>query len=571
MEVRRSIAAAAIAAVASLGVVEAKAQGVAGPYLAATTADRDNEYNAAADYYAQALVRDPGNRAILQNGLVTMIAAGRFDAAETLARKLQDREPTNQVSALVRLGVAMRDGDFARAEAIAKTEDFHLNPLFAGLLEGWAAVGQGDYEKAQTAFDLLNQNDTLKTYGQYHKALALALAGDFATAATLLEGTDDTPLHISRTAVIAHIAALSQSDQTERALEVADTALSDGYADPEMTALRDRMAAGEKIEFDIIDSAADGAAMAYAILGSALARDNSDRFALVYARLATMISPEFDEARILSAEVLQRQQQYDLAIEAFARIEPTSPWYISAEIGRAEALYDADKADRAIEALSILAREKPGELSIFTSLGDIQRASENFEEAAVSYTKAIDLIGEEQESHWVLYYYRGITFERTDQWPKAEADFRRALELKPDQPRVLNYLGYSLVELRRNFEEAQEMIEKAVEQRPNDGYITDSLGWVLYRVGKYEEAVPHMERAVELVPVDPIINDHLGDVLWKVGRKLEAEFQWRRALSFEPEEEDAIRIRRKLEVGLDAVLREEELKTATPGPTAQDG
>lgn len=157
----------------------------------------------------------------------------------------------------------------------------------------------------------------------------------------------------------------------------------------------------------------------------------------------------------------------------------------------------------------------------------------------------------------------------SDQWDGAEADFRRALELNPDQPLVLNYLGYSLVELRRNFEEAQAMIEKAVEQRPEDGYITDSLGWVLYRIGKYEEAVPHLERAVELVPIDPIINDHLGDVFWKVGRKLEAEFQWRRALSFDPDPEEAERIRRKLDVGLDIVL-EEEAADASVGATAQD-
>jgi tetratricopeptide (TPR) repeat protein len=151
-------------------------------------------------------------------------------------------------------------------------------------------------------------------------------------------------------------------------------------------------------------------------------------------------------------------------------------------------------------------------------------------------------------------------------WDKAEADFRSALERNPDQPQVLNYLGYSMVEKGINLDEALSMIERAVEARPDSGYIIDSLGWVLYRLGRYDEAVEPMEKAVEIEAVDPIVNDHLGDVYWAVGRTREAEFQWHRALSFEPKEEDAARIRRKLEVGLDVVLEEEgapALKLAT--------
>ena len=148
------------------------------------------------------------------------------------------------------------------------------------------------------------------------------------------------------------------------------------------------------------------------------------------------------------------------------------------------------------------------------------------------------------------------------EWDRAEADFRTALELNPGQPQVLNYLGYSLVEKQIKLDEALEMIEQAVAASPDSGYIVDSLGWVLYRLGRYDEAVGHMERAVELMPVDPVVNDHLGDVYWAVGRAREAQFQWMRALSFvDPEEVDGEadpdRMRRKLEVGLDVVLAEE--------------
>ena len=154
-----------------------------------------------------------------------------------------------------------------------------------------------------------------------------------------------------------------------------------------------------------------------------------------------------------------------------------------------------------------------------------------------------------------------------DVWPKADRDFREALRLNPDQPLVLNYLGYSLVEKKIQLDEALIMIEKAVELRPESGFIVDSLGWVLFRMGRYDEAVPHLERAAQLEPIDPIINDHLGDGYWSVGRKREAHFQWRRALSFDPEEAEADRIRRKLEVGLDQVLQEEGAEPLTVAQT----
>ncbi|MDH5797960.1 MAG: tetratricopeptide repeat protein, partial [Paracoccaceae bacterium] len=201
-------------------------------------------------------------------------------------------------------------------------------------------------------------------------------------------------------------------------------------------------------------------------------------------------------------------------------------------------------------------------------LGDVLRRLERNVEAVAAYDKAVALHEASGQENWLVYFTRGISLERIGEWERSEADLRKALELRPDQPQVLNYLGYSLVELQVKLDEALDMIARAVDARPNDGYITDSLGWVLYRLGRYDEAVGHMERATELMPVDPIVNDHLGDVYWAVGRYREARFQWERAMSFEPEEKDAMRIRRKLEVGLDRVLEEEG---APPLSKANDG
>ena len=128
-----------------------------------------------------------------------------------------------------------------------------------------------------------------------------------------------------------------------------------------------------------------------------------------------------------------------------------------------------------------------------------------------------------------MFYFRGICYERSKQWPQAEADLKKALQLYPDQPLVLNYLGYSWIDQGVNLDEGMNMIRRAVEQRPDDGYIVNSLGWANFRIGNYDEAVKELERAVELKPDDPTINDHLGDAYWRVGRVLEARFQWSHA------------------------------------------
>jgi Flp pilus assembly protein TadD len=231
---------------------------------------------------------------------------------------------------------------------------------------------------------------------------------------------------------------------------------------------------------------------------------------------------------------------------------------LSARIGKAQAMQAAARTEEALAAMRAAAELFPDDLEAHTALGDMLRRESRFGEAAAAYDKAVALIQTVEPHHWPLFYQRGIAYERSKQWSNAEADFRKALALEPDQPDVLNYLGYSWVEQGSNLAEAERMIQKAVDQRPDDGYIVDSLGWVLFRFGEFERALKHLERAVELRPVDPVINDHYGDALWMVGRKTEARFQWRRALSFEPEENEAERIRRKLGEGLDAVLAAEE-------------
>jgi tetratricopeptide (TPR) repeat protein len=551
------------------------ASSLSGAYLAAMQADFRNDYAAAADYYAKSLLADTDNVALLQNAVAVRTALGDVPGAAGLATQLVDALPENHLAALVVAADALAREQFdAAAAALDEAGDEVINPLLGGLLSGWIEVGRQDFAAAQKRFDAMDGNEALSAYGQYHKALALAFAGDFVSAERILAGAGPTadaaegegegetegggPLHLDRGALEAHAQVLAQLGREAEAVDILDAALAGGVPDAGLIDLRDRLAAGEEVAFTRVRSARDGAALAFLTLAEALDMPDSERIALIHARLAQHVSPDMAEAALLVADLLELQGQFGLASAALAEVPETSPWFVTAQIRSAGTLRSAEDPQGAIELLTALAESHPDQIEVHSSLGDALRAEDRFEEAAEAYSDAIALLGTPMPAHWVIYYTRGIANERAGDWEAAEADFRQALEIEPDQPLVLNYLGYSMVEKGENLDEALAMIEKAVAARPDDGYITDSLGWVLYRLDRTAEAVPHMLRAVELTPDDAVINDHLGDVLWKAGRTREAEFQWRRALSFGPAPDlDMERVRRKLEVGLDRVLEEE--------------
>jgi tetratricopeptide (TPR) repeat protein len=533
-----------------------QAHGLAGAYLAANQANIDNNYEAAARYYSQAIALDPGNPYLAQNALLAFVAKGDIDKSVAIARKVAASGAPSQLAQLVLLSKYIQSDQFEAAEALLEKDAGQFSPLMSALMKGWVQLGLGKMKEAERQFDNMKKPQAMRLFGQYHKALALAVVGDFAAADKILQGDEKGNLRLNRGSLIAHAQILSQLDRREDALKVLNDALRSS-PDEELTSLRDAIESGKTVDYTFITDARAGAAEVFFTLASVLSREESDRFSLVYSRLASYLSPDHTEALLLSAGILRDQGQFDLANKAYAKVPNDSPLFLNAELGRVDSLQAAKKYDAAIEVLRGLTRSHAGVARVHMALGDALRGQERYGEATESYDKALALIPELTANYWFLFYSRGITYEREGKWDQAEADFRKALELAPDQPLVLNYLGYSMVEMGLNLEEAQTMIESAVKARPNDGYITDSLGWVLYRLGKYEEAVPQMERAVELVPNDPIINDHLGDVLWAVGRVLEADFQWKRALSFDPTEKDAVRIRRKLEIGLDAVLSEE--------------
>ena len=532
-------------------------QGLAGPYLAANRAFEHGSFDEAGKYFVRAMAADSTNLQLKQSAMVSFVAAGDFRAAIGIANVIRANSEADVFVNLVALVDMARSGEYSSALSIIAQHEDHISPILWNLLSAWLKVGAGEVKDGLATFDKMSETDGLAIYGQYHKALALAHTGDFEAAADILAGGENGPLRLNRNSIIVHVELLSELGRGEEALQVLDVEIARGFRDEQLLALRDDLATGKLPKITSVEGPIYGMAEAFITLADALSRGEPDRTALFYARLAQSLRPGFVDAALTVAGLLELEEQYHMASEAYGLVPKNSVSFKDAEIGRAEAVRAAGDTEGATAILEGLADRFPDDVLVLNALGDIFRGVEKFTESIDAYTRAIENVDTFGPQHWVLYYTRGIGYEQVKNWPAAEEDLRRALELSPDQPFVLNYIAYSYIEMGINFEEAQAMIEKAVEGMPSNGYITDSLGWVLYRVGKFEEAVAPMERAVELLPVDPIVNDHLGDVLWMVGRKLEAEFQWKRAMSFDPAPEDMERIKRKLEVGLDVVLDEE--------------
>lgn len=541
--------------------------GNSGSYLAARHASVESDYGVAAEYYLRALTSDPSSAILLENAISAEINLGDVPASFPMAQRLLDLDPKYQVAALAILAEQANQG--AYADILQGFADGRsIGGLLDGLAKAWAQLGAGQVTEALASFDAVSAETGLKYFGLYHKALALASVGDFEGADGILSGRANGPLQMSRRGVIAHAEVLSELDRNADAIELIDKVIGPNPV-PEFDAMRAALAAGETLTFDVAPDPKSGLAEVFYSVAEAIQTDSAPGFSLLYSRIAEYLNPNHVDAILLSASLLEALQQYDLVNAAYDRVPADSPASVTAELGRAGALLTAKKNDEAIAVLTTMADSHPDLLAVQVTLADTLRQLDRHAEASMVYDRALALVGEPVEQrYWVLLFSRGITRERTDRWPEAEADFRAALMLNPGQPQVLNYLGYSLVEKNESLDEALGMIQQAVQARPDDAYITDSLGWALYRMGRYPEAVVQMERANELMATDPVVTDHLGDVYWASGRHLEAQFQWRRALSFKPEDKDAVRIRRKLDVGLDAVLIEEGAK---PLAVSKDG
>ena len=539
--------------------------GLAGPYLAARMAAIQNDFRTAGDYSLRALAQDDTDTFLQDSALVALISAGEMERATALAGTITHQGRATELAHLLRRTDMARAGRWddliAAIDAVpapSETGDpTGGNQLIDGMTRAWALLGAGRASESLSAFKELATMRGAAPMVNYHLALAKAKVGDFEGAEELLD-EPDTGSHIL--GVIAHAQVLSQLERNRDAIAMLD-ATPDIAEEPHLLALRDRMEKGETLPFDIVDTPADGIAQVFLTFGAVLAgSDEPDPLALIHARLAEYLSPRLGEARLLAAQLLQNFGQFDLAEQEFEALRELGDMRPVAELTRIDALARADRLADAEKAALALTATHPELAQGWLALGDLLRQQDKFAQAVPAYDKALSLIGDgSPEMRWFPLYARGIALERAGQFQKAEADFRAALKIRPDSAQVLNYLGYSLVDRNENLDEALKLIQRAVELRPDDGYILDSLAWAYYRLGRYDEAVAPMERAVAAMASDSLVNDHMGDIYWMVGREREAEIQWHRAQSLKPQTEaEAHRIRAKLDRGLDEVLAEEK-------------
>lgn len=522
-----------------------------GSYLAGQHAYHEADLGAAADYMIQALAADPDNPTLLRRVLVLQIAEGRLDSLESLARRVADLAPGDSVAALYLSLEMARQADFDGAAAqLLEQPPRGLMRLTRPLLLAWLLQGQGDTDAALKLLSEIRQQEGLSLLANFHSGLLLMAAGRPAEAAATLEGLigslETPPLRLVMTLGWIY----ESQGEADKARALYDATRGNQSDERIIDLWIDRLGR-EQAPPPVVTDVRSGLAEALYDIATGLRNDHATEAALIHARLALHLDPGHASKILLIGNLLQDQHRWEDAIAAFRDVPKASPYRWNAAMAVGESLNAMQRRDAAIDHFRALSEQHKDRHEALVRVGDLLRGAQQYPEAAAAYDAAMARIDDPKGADWTLYYVRGIAHERARQWDKAEQDFQKALTLQPEQPLVLNYLAYSWTDQGIRLDEAHEMIERAVAQRPADGYIVDSLGWILYRKGRFEDAVRQLERAIELQPNDPVINDHLGDAYWQVGRRLEAQFQWRRVLTLKPEDKSLIEsVEKKLETGL---------------------
>jgi tetratricopeptide (TPR) repeat protein len=525
----------------------------AGSYLSALVAANNRDLNSAANYFLMTLEADPNNPELLRQAHIALIMDGRVGEAVPIAKRIEEIEPGDGVALLTLLANDLHIGDLDAAERhLGELPLTGYNTVLVPLVEAWVDVARGDSAAALEAIATGVANDGFEAFRAYHIALIEDLSGHAKEAELAFQVAMQSQEGGSYRVVRAYGAFLRAQGRYDEA-----RAVYDGFqaVNPNSLWLDDVMVDVESAGTDEpkIDTPAEG--MAEILFGIASATDTttSGSTAQLYAQLAGYLSPTSDINHLLIGDLLELDGRSLEAVAAYDKVPPESPLYWSARLREAVNLDRAGQTDEAIAQLQEMAAERPERSDVLVTVGDILRMQERWDDAVVAYDKAVALLGDRAEEDWRMYYVRGIALERSGDWSRAEQDFLTALKIDPESPYVLNYLGYTWVDQGVHLDEALDMIERAVEQRPQDGYIVDSLGWALYRLDDFDGAVRYLERAVELEPGDPVVNDHLGDAYWQVGRRVEAQYQWKRALMLVVDDEElSVPIEAKLTGGLDA-------------------
>ena len=511
--------------------------GAFGSYLTGRFAVQRSDLDFAAEQLESTLTQEAGNADLANQAFLAAVMAGRPGAA-----RLAVSVPDNAVAQLVLADREARHENWAQAEArFAALPQQGLTQILRPLLIAWAQQGAGRTSAALSTLAPALESPRFRGVMSLHAALIADLGGSPMEAGQLYQVAlaEYGGLNIRLGQILASWQA--RQGQTEEARRTLREMVA---MNGDMALARDSLQA--QAAEPAVRNAADGIAETYLAMAATLRQQNAIDSAQVLLRLALDMRPDFTAARLLLADIQEMAKRPQSAVDTLAAVAPSDPLATVVAMRRASLMDGLGQVDEAVQALEALAEQHPDRPEPLSQIGDSLRRRSRFVEAAAVYDRAVTRIGTPTRANWPLFYERGVALERAGQWPRAEADFEFALQLAPDQPNVLNYLGYAWVEQGRNLDQARGMIERAVAPRPNDGAIIDSLGWVLLRLGDTAGALRQLERAAELQPEDPVISGHFGDALAAAGRRREAEFQWRRALNLKPEPDDRTRIEAKL-------------------------
>jgi Flp pilus assembly protein TadD len=543
------LAAVLIAALAPPALARAKAPEISPlhGYVLGRAAFANDALAEAAQFFDAVQAQQPETPELARRAFELAVASGDRKRALELAVSLQaNGQGNSEVAVLLLTGAVLRKDWPAATSARAALSNAGYAAVVGPIVDAWIAYGRGDSAAALAILEPTNFTGFARSYVAEQRAHMLAATGrwnEAAAAYSLLRAGTASGISFLRQ---GEADAVAQSGDRVRAL-----ALLDGD-EPPTVAARARLKAGKRIGA-LAPDARRGLGWMAARLAADLSRERPVPLALLFARTATFLAPDIAASWLICGDVLARSGSREAALAAYAMVPDKDALAQTARIRRAEVLEAMDRGTEAGALLAEAATAADAGSDAWVRLGDWHRRAERFGAATEAYGRAID-VGPEGPGSWGLWFLRGSMKDRAQDWPGAEADLRKALALSSDEPVVLNYLGYSLLDRGLKLSEAATLIEKAATLRPDDGGIVDSLGWSQYRQGRFAEAATTLERASSLEPTDPTVTDHLGDAYWQIGRRIEARFRWRAALAMDPSDAQRKQIDAKLAYGLDAAI-----------------
>ncbi len=525
-----------------------------GPYVAGRVAHLRKDFNAAANFYMEALKTDPNNRELLINVYLILTSQGRIAEAAKYAQQAIDLGDKNSFAKIIVAANQIKLKQYSQAQKTLNSADGAIYKEFINpLLSAWAYVGEGNKKKALSALDIIKKEPSLRALYFFHAGMINEYFNDNDAAQKDYEViVKEESLEMSFRALQVICNFYIYTGQKDKALALINKYTDDKTLADMMKRLKNKIAySSQKNTSKAINSADVGVAEAFFNIAATLRQGAGGiDLAHMFISLALYENPNYDLARLLLADVLENREMFAEANVQYDLIDKNSEAYYTAQLRKANnlvALNDYSSAELLMRSLTLDSNNP----QLYLDLGDVLRINGNQKEAIKYYSEAIKNLPKISNNHWVLFYARGISYEQNEQWDLAEQDFLKALVLSQNHYMVLNYLGYSWLKQGKNTEQAFGLIVDAYNQAPQDGNIVDSLGWAFYRIGKYQQAVQYLEKASELEASNAVISDHLGDAYWMAGRKNEARFQWQHALSMKDtnNELDKNAIKAKLQTG----------------------